>query len=188
MPELHLDGYIDRKTLILGDVNTGKTTLTRRVLEALCRRGLGGRIAVVDMAPEIPKGLAEGKGIPGVGGKLTPPGGQGVLYLGGRLEPPRLGSKNEAEALKKACENRRIIDGLFRELQPREILLVNDASIYLQAGSAEDLIPWFERADTVVANGYWGHSVGEGVLTEREKVGMEKLKAYFERRGRVLIL
>ena len=35
MPEIHLEDYLSRKTLILGDVNTGKTTLTKKVLEAL---------------------------------------------------------------------------------------------------------------------------------------------------------
>jgi polynucleotide 5'-kinase involved in rRNA processing len=56
MQGIHPEDYLGQKTLILGDVNTGKTTLTKKVLEALLyRQDLGGRIAIVDMAPEIPK-------------------------------------------------------------------------------------------------------------------------------------
>jgi GTPase SAR1 family protein len=132
--DIHLADYLNRKTLILGDVNTGKTTLTRAVLEALCRRDLGGRIAIVDMAPEISEALAREKGLVGVGGKLTPPEGHGSLYLGGHLAPPRLSSKTEDAAMEKARQNRRTIEGLFRRIdwQARDILLVNDVSIYLR--------------------------------------------------------
>jgi hypothetical protein len=191
MPGIHLEDHLDRKTLILGDVNTGKTTLTRKVLEALLRRpDLNGRIAIVDMAPEIPAELAKEKGLIGVGGKLLPPEGHDILYLGGRLEPPRLSSKTEEEAIEKAWQNQRIIEGLFCELdlQARYILLVNDVSIYLQAGTAESLIRWIDRAATVIANGYWGERLGGGALTERERDETTKLKTYFERTGRVLIL
>lgn len=191
MPGIHLEDYLDRKTLILGDVNTGKTTLTKKVLEALlCRPDLGGRIAIVDMAPDIPEKLAKEKGLVGVGGKLMPPEGHDILYLGGRLEPPRLSSKTEGEAIEKARKNRQVIEGLFckLDLQLRDILIVNDVSIYLQAGTAEELIRRLDRAATVVANGYWGERLGGGALTERERAETEKLKTYYERKGRVLIL
>jgi hypothetical protein len=180
---------LHKKILILGDVNTGKTTLTRRILEDLCRKGLGGRIAVVDMAPEIPEELARAKGLPGAGGKLIPPEGAGVLYLGGRLDPPRLSSKTEEEAREKAGRNRRIIGGFFRRLGwAREILLINDLTLYLQAGRAETLFGWMNRAGTVVANGYFGERLGGGALTAHEKAETEKLRAFFEREGRALIL
>ena len=190
MPEIHLEDYLSRKTLILGDVNTGKTTLTKKVLEALCRRNLGGRIAIVDMAPEIPEKLAREKGLPGVGGKLTPPEGHDILYLGGHFEPPRLSSKTEEEAMGKARQNRRMSEGLFRKFdgQSRDILFVNDVSIYLQAGTTENLTRWLDQAATVVANGYWGERLRGGALTERERTETAKLKTYFERKGRVLIL
>ena len=191
MPGIHLEDYLSRKTLILGDVNTGKTTLTREVMAALLSRpDLGGRIAVVDMAPEIPEKLAKEKGLVGVGGKLMPPEGHDILYLGSRFEPPRLSSKTEEEAMEKARQNRRISEGLFRklDLQSRDILLVNDASMYLQAGTAENLTRWLDQAVTVIANGYWGKKLGGGTLTERERTETAKLKAYFERKGRVLIL
>jgi len=190
MQEIHIADYLCRKTLILGDVNTGKTTLSQEVLEGLCRRNLGARIAIVDMAPEVPEKLATEKGLVGVGGKLTPPEGCDILYLGGRFEPPRLSSKTEAEASEKARENQRLVEGLFRKsnLHSRDILFVNDFSIYLQAGTTEKLTHWLERSATVIANGYWGKRLGGGILTERERAETEKLKANFEGQGRVLIL
>ncbi|MEK6534723.1 MAG: hypothetical protein AAB299_01530 [Thermodesulfobacteriota bacterium] len=190
MPDIHPEDYLSRKTLILGDVNTGKTTLTKKVLEALCCRDLGGRIAIVDMAPEVPEKLAKEKGLPGVGGKLMPPEKHNILYLGGHFEPPRLSSKTEEEAMEKAQQNRRIIEGLFRKLnlQLRDILLVNDVSIYLQAGTTDNLTRWLDQAATVIANGYWGERLGGGTLTERERTETAKLKTYFEQKGRVLIL
>ena len=190
MPDIHPEDYLSRKTLILGDVNTGKTTLTKKVLEALCCRDLGGRIAILDMAPEVPEKLAKEKGLPGVGGKLMPPEKHNILYLGGHFEPPRLSSKTEEEAMEKAQQNRRIIEGLFRKLnlQLRDILLVNDVSIYLQAGTTDNLTRWLDQAATVIANGYWGERLGGGTLTERERTETAKLKTYFEQKGRVLIL
>ncbi|MFZ4440788.1 MAG: hypothetical protein ACOYOS_20415 [Syntrophales bacterium] len=191
MPGNQLEDHLDRKTLILGDVNTGKTTLTKKVLEALlCRPDHGERIAIVDMAPDIPAKLAKEKGLIGVGGKLMPPEGHNILYLCGHLEPPRLSSKTEGEAIEKARKNRQIIEDLLRklDLEVRDILLVNDVSIYLQAGTAKSLIGWLDQAATVIANGYWGERLGGGTLTERERAETAKLKTYFEQKGRVLIL
>ena len=92
--------------------------------------------------------------------------------------------------MEKARQNRRLSEGLFRKIdgQSRDILLVNDVSIYLQAGTAENLTRWLDQAATVVANGYWGERLGGGTLTERERTETAKLKTYFEQKGRVLIL
>jgi len=181
---------MDRKTLILGDINTGKTTLTGNILGELCSRGLGGRIAVVDLAPEIPGQAAAEKGLPGAGGKLIPPDGCNVLYLTGHFAAPRLTSKTEEEALEKARRNQRKILRLLRGLKAsaRDILLFNDTSMALQAGTAKTLINAMVRATTVVANGYWGERLGGGKLTSREKARMARLKAWFEKEGRVIIL
>lgn len=190
MRKLHGEDWLNRKTLILGDINTGKTTMSRKVLEAFCRMGLGERIAVLDLAPEVPAKLQGTEGIAGVGGKLVPPEGHSVLYLGGSFAPPRLSSKTEEEALGKARQNLLAIDGLLRRIDcgARDILFINDASMYLQAGKAEDLIRRLEPAATAVVNAYWGERLGGGKLSGREKVEMAKLKSYFEEKGVVLIL
>jgi len=90
MQGIHLEDYLSRKTLILGDVNTGKTNADEGGTggTACAVPDLGARIAIVDMAPEIPEKLAREKGLPGVGGKLTPPEGRDILYLAAILSRP----------------------------------------------------------------------------------------------------
>ena len=92
--------------------------------------------------------------------------------------------------MQKARRNRREIEGLLRRLdsEPREILFINDVSLYLQAGGADALIPRIERAGTVVANGYWGEKLGGGLLSGWERSEMHRLKDHFDRIGRTLIL
>ena len=190
MEQIHGEDCFGKKVLILGDVNTGKTTLCRSILEDFCRLGLGRKIAIVDLAPHIPEELGSEKGLAGVGGSLTPPAGCGVMYMADRLDAPRLSSSSEAEAMAKARANREIIGELFccMDAEGREILFVNDVTMYLQAGTAEDLIARFGLADTLVVNGYLGESLGGGELTIRERAETDKIRAWFERTGTVLTL
>ena len=174
-----------KKIIIAGDVNTGKTTLTMTLLHALCAGGLSGRIAVIDMAPDIPPEVAAGRGLKGVGGKLAPLP-EGVSYLAADIRAPRLISRTEAEALGVAQENRVKIDGLFDAygVAGRDILFINDLSIYLQAGRAEDLLRRIETASTVVANGYYGSALGSGALSAHEAEEMVKVMTAFDVRLR----
>lgn len=182
--------WLGRKLLIVGDVNTGKTTLTRRILEDFCARGLGSRIVVLDLAPHISLELAAARGLRGVGGHLDAPADGGALTLREELEPPRLSSATEAEAMGKATRNRELVDAAWQRagLRGRDILIANDISMYLQAGSADALIARFEAAHTAVANGYFGHRLGGGELTRRERSEMERLREWFERAGEVTVL
>ncbi len=191
MREFHPEDFLARKTLVLGEINSGKTTFTRSLLEAFCVRGLGNLIAVVDMAPEIqPRKPESEEVLAGVGGKLEPPGGHGVLYLSGRFDPPRLSSKTDDEAMEKARRNRAGIEALLRELdrEPRDIVFINDVSMYVQAGSAADLIRRLDAAAAAVVNGYWGVGLGTGKISAHERSEMERLRSWFERHGQVLIL
>jgi len=185
--EINISEFLGKRTLILGDVNTGKTTLTQRILEAMCGQGLGPQMVIIDMAPQISKAITREKNLPGIGGMLRPPAGGDVIYLRENLVPPRLSSKSEAEAQEKAVQNARKIEVLFwkyHELQ-RDILFMNDISLYLQAGRAVQLVRWMEKAGTVVANGYFGEKLGSGTLSRRERDEMESLQSFF---GRVLRL
>lgn len=179
---------VGRKVLIVGDVNTGKTTLARRILQEFCARGLGPRIAVLDLAPHIPPELAGQRGLRGVGGHLAAPADAGVLTLREQLTPPRLSSSSDAEAQDKAAANKRLVDAAWPRLEPatRDILFLNDVSMYLQAGTAAELIARLEPANTVIANGYWGERLGAGALSARERTQMQALRDWFERVGTVL--
>lgn len=172
---------LGKRILITGDVNTGKTTLTRNILESLCRVGAASRIVIVDMAPEVPEEVALEKGVQGVGGELIPIGWDEIVYLSTKIKPPRLSSKTEEEALSVAEENRASIDDLFRVFQQtgRDILFLNDVSMCLQMGSTRNLLEWIRPASTVVANGYYGCTLGTGVLSMREAAEMELLMRAF---------
>ncbi len=176
---------LGKRTIIAGDVNTGKTTLTRTLLDALCAGGLARRIAVIDMAPEIPPEIVAARGLKGVGGKLAPLP-EGVSCLSADIRAPRLTSRTDAEAILAAQENRAKIDRLFETYggAGRDILIINDLSIYLQAGRAEQLVRRMAPASTVVANGYYGSALGGGALSRHEAEEMGKVMAAFDVRVR----
>ena len=184
-------GCLGKRILVIGDVNTGKTTLCKRLLSELCQQGFGARIALIDMAPTISHELALKRGIVGVGGELRAPEGSGVLDLRAHLEPPRLSSGSESEALEKAAHNAQLIDALLRRLEPqRDILFINDVTLFLQARSAASLIEsaGFDRRTTLVVNGYRGERLGGGALTRHETEEMSELEKAFAEQGEVVRL
>lgn len=176
------DHYLGKRTLIVGDVNTGKTTLTREILHAMCERGWGRKILVLDLAPRIPTGLALKAGLEGVGGRLLVPEGSHALYLRPKVVPPRLSAKTQKEALALAEGNRRAIEEAMGKAarRQREILFLNDLSLYLQAGSALKLSDFLDGFSTVVANGYMGERLGGGEISTREISEMEALLPSFD--------
>jgi GTPase SAR1 family protein len=182
---------LGRRILVIGDVNTGKTTLCKRWLHELCQQGLDTRIALLDLAPTIPPELALKRGIVGAGGELRAPEGSGVLDLRAHLEPPRLSSSSESEALEKAARNAQLIEALISRLEPqRDILFINDVTLFLQARSAASLIEsaGFDRRATLVVNGYRGERLGGGALTRHETAEMSELEKAFAERGEVVML
>ena len=182
---------LGKRILVIGDVNTGKTTLCQRWLSELCRQGLGTRIALIDMAPTISRELALKRGIIGAGGELRAPAESGVLDLRAHLEPPRLSSSTESEALEKAERNAQLIEALISRLEPvRDILFINDVTLFLQARSAASLIEavGFDRRTTLVVNGYRGERLGGGALTRHETAEMGELEKAFANPGKVVTL
>ena len=188
------DDPLGKKLLVMGDINAGKTTLCRQWLARLCAQGLGARIVVLDLAPDIPPALAQARGLAGAGGYLLPPPDSDVLDLRTHLHAPRLSSATEAEAEEKAAENARAIEALFDQLPPsgsgRDVLFINDVTLYLQAGFAADLLGNLGKADftTLVVNGYWGQRLGDSALSRREREQTRRLREHFANHGQVLDL
>ena len=189
---LQMNDPIGKKLLVMGDVNVGKTTRSRQWLQSLCEQGLGPRIVVLDLAAHIPPAMAQARGLAGAGGYLVPPPNCGALDLRTHLDAPRLSSATEAEAEAKAARNARAIDALLAQLPPpgsgRDVLFVNDVTLYLQAGQASDLLAHLGRADfgTVLVNGYWGQRLGDSALSRRERTQTEALRTWFATHGQVL--
>ena len=172
-----LNAYINKRTLIIGEVNTGKTAYLGSILSRFLEDGQTG-LTIIDMAPETAKGI---------GGKMSHGEIRSTRYFTTQIMAPRLmgGSQEEVEALAK--RNALLIDNIFSQYlkNPSKVLLINDVSIYLQSGDLDKLLLFLKSTPTVIMNGYFGYSLGGGKLGKRERENMKSLQ---ERCDRVISL
>ena len=161
------ESYLNCRTLIIGDVNSGKTRLTQAIMQSLVQVGHGPEIVVLDLAPETTKGI---------GGKMTPQS-KDILLLTCPILPPRLTGKNENEIQRLAEQNAQRIDPLIDRAiaAKRTILIINDASLYLQAGSLKRFIAMIKTSPTVIINAYYGNSFKPAPFTNTEQKNVESL-------------
>ena len=173
--------FLGKWTLILGEVNTGKTTLTGDILNKISPLITPARLAVIDLAPVIPPEITTRIESRGIGGRLNRPELEKALYLTSHIDPPRLSTDTEEAALAVAERNRIKIETMLQifSKSERDVLFINDVSLYLQAGSAQVLIRCLNGVDTLVANGYFGKRLGQGVLSQREHQEMKVFMASF---------
>mgnify|MGYP001106950002 CR=1 FL=1 len=171
---------LGRKVLILGDVRTGKTKITAKLLNEALRAGHESEITVIDLAPAATK--VRGRKI---GGRLfelmaLP---KELRYLApAEVETPRLSASSSSQLLALARANHEAVTPLLRQflaaLSP--ILFVNDISIYFHSGTPDLMFEAAERAETFVGNGYYGEYFafdhGTGV-SERERKLMDLFAA-----------
>ena len=160
--------YDGRRTLIVGDVNSGKTRLTEEILAAWIAQGRSPDIAVLDLAPQTRHGI---------GGRLTLPQGFEGAYQAPAITPPRLSAKTAEEAEKLARANAEAIDPFLwdPQLASHTILIINDATLYLQAGDYDRFIQVVRSAETTLLNAYYGHSFPDYRLSRRERLLTERL-------------
>ncbi len=171
MASAELDQYLGRQTVLAGAVNLGKTTRTTTILKQFLAAGYAQEIAVLDLAPDP---------VRGIGGKLSFVKPPGLLYLTAQLAAPRLIGRDAAEIQGLASANARNIENLFAELerQPRNILFLNDVTLYLQAGSLQRLLGVLQNSSTRIINAYYGDSFADSELTRRERELTEALMAH----------
>jgi len=169
-----IDSFKGKKTLIVGDINTGKTAWTVKILQRCLSAGWGLHITVIDLAPD---------GLGGGGGKMKMPELEGLQYFTGPIVAPRMTATDAGQAQLLAQANARAIDRLFAQFDahPSKILFVNDASLYLQAGVMTRFQAVLEKAETVVVNAYFGNSFPDSALTRREKQMVLKLIQFCDR-------
>jgi len=158
----NINHYMNRRTIIVGDVNSGKTSQTLNILRLFLKAGHAKKIAILDLAPG---------NIQGIGGKMEPPLDEPLLYLTTSILAPRLTGKNEYHILTLAEKNAAAIEKLFTKFcrQKREILFVNDVTLYFQAGDFERFVKILDTTSTIVINAYYGHTFSDSELTRREK-------------------
>lgn len=158
------------RSLIRGEVKTGKTSLLGRLLSLFLAEGFAD-LAVMDFAPETTRG---------VGGKMPlPPQSDELRVYSPFITPPRLSGGSPAEVEKLAQANGAAIDRVLSDYRksPGKALFVNDVSLYLQAREPEILLDALASTPTLVMNGYQGVSLGRDDFSQRESVRMDRLAA-----------
>jgi len=177
-PSKSFADLLGKRTLILGDIRSGKTRLTASLLREAMALGFTTEITIIDMAPKstLVKGLR-------IGGRLFEPSKrpEGVRYLApGRVETPRLTAKSGEELLKLVEENRKRIHPLLKNYisKPTPILFTNDLSLCLQSGDIKTLHDTMQAAGTFIGNGYYGNTLADDFSTgisARERELMDQL-------------
>lgn len=172
-----LDGH---KCLIVGEVNTGKTKLMQTLLcEA---ESLGKAITVIDLAPRERKrigtgnGEEEGEGVM-VGGRLK----TDADYYTTHIDTPRLTGKTIKEVISLAEGNKKRIEALFEKVHLKDVLFINDVSLYLQRGDIARIVSLMESVHTSILNGYFGTSLGEDPFSMEERKKMIELQEQCDR-------
>lgn len=160
--------YDGRRTLIIGDVNTGKTRLTEQVLARWVAQGRSPDIVVLDLAPVTRETI---------GGRIHLPAGFQGVVLATTIVPPRLSGRNEEEANILAQVNAGVIERFFQDtrLANDSILVINDVTLYLQAGDYERLWAIIQPIETVLINAYYGDSFPDYGLSRQERRLTERL-------------
>ncbi len=170
-----MEEFLGKKTLLVGEVGTGKTLFLVEFLKFLVENGYSDEVTIIDMAPVR---------IHGVGGSISEYTDL-VLYVrylkSEKVWAPRLMGRNKEEVLRFAEENRRNIEPLITMYlsNPTRILLVNDLTIYLHAGEVSRIMELIDVAETFMATAYEGVKLeddkGSGI-TEKERRSLSILK------------
>ncbi|TFG20806.1 MAG: hypothetical protein EU530_01975 [Promethearchaeota archaeon] len=181
----------NKKILIFGDSNVGKTHLTSQFLSYLRDTSSLKKIYVVEMGPE--RFQVDNYS---VGGRLIDydPSYQhdpSVLYYNYPITPPRSASKNDAEVYKNCLKNYKIIhdefttviDTLVNSSNNDSALIINDFSIYMHLGSHIPFLKLLKSSHTVFVNAYFGQKLAEDYgsnISWRERVLVKLLIRRFD--------
>ncbi len=187
-PSCTPEQLIGLRTVITGEVNTGKTTLTGSWGDAAWKCLDAPFVAVLDMAPTMPPELCGRIRNKGIGGFVDFSSFTPDLLFRGEIHPPRLLGTSPDHILALARENRKRIETWLAAVLARDqvdLLIINDMSIYLQTGKVEKLTAVIHHARTVIANGYQGTTLGADALSQAETIAMEKMARIFQHQVRL---
>jgi archaellum biogenesis ATPase FlaH len=166
------------KVIILGEVGTGKSSLTLKLIRQAIELSKVGEITIIDMAPST--ATLEGRR---VGGRLVEMSDlvRQVVYLAPtEIKAPRLSAHSSEELIQIVSRNKQLIDSAIRAYRkkPTPILFINDLSIYLQSGDISSILELINLPKTLIANGYYGtsldHDLGTGI-SKLERSMMDRL-------------
>lgn len=155
------------KLLIVGDVRSGKTTLTSKLIDVLAEVCGESKVTVLDFAPDFM----------GVGGKVATSSNVRIIRPEG-LKAPRLMGKDCRTIWELARRNRELTERAIREYlrNPTPILIINDLSIHFHAGDLGIVVEAARNARLFIANSYYGTSLSDNCgLSERERRLVEEM-------------
>ncbi|MFW9882132.1 MAG: hypothetical protein ACFFG0_54400 [Candidatus Thorarchaeota archaeon] len=159
---LNFESFIGHYTLLYGETNTKKTYYTAKFIQYLIESKDFNpkQISILDFAPAL-KFIKNIK----IGGKIKDFYENSTmcnnLDFEGEIIPPRLNARNRKELFENACKNYKKTFELlkFFNINPTEILIINDISIYLHIGNKNLLLDAIEKSKTFFGNSYYGTSI-----------------------------
>ena len=181
MEELDFKNYIGHRTLLYGELNTGKTYNTAKFVQYLLEiKNLNPKdISILDFAPK----LAYFNNLK-IGGRIQDYYENSVkcnnINFKGEIIPPRLNAKNKNEMYSNMCHNFNKIYEIIEiySNNPTPVLIINDISLFLHLGSNKYLINTINKSDTFFGNSYYGSSISSKfskLISIKEKRKVESL-------------
>lgn len=178
---IDLNELIGHKTIIYGEINTGKTKYTAKFIQFLIENIKidPSEISILDFGPNLL--IFKGKRI---GGMIRDFYEHSEICnnikLGGEIIPPRLNAINRDEIYENALHNYRLTSSALKKFNenPTSILIINDISIYLHMGEKKSLLKAIKNCVTFLGNTYYGHSIRSEYDSEfniKERKDVEKL-------------
>lgn len=161
--------YINKKTLIIGPLKSGKTKLLSKILMSFIKAGLSDDIIVLDFSP---------RQIGDVGGLVSNYiNVENILYFAPEnIRAPRFQGKSASDVIKLAEENREVLEGYIDIAikEDKKALFINDITLYLHRGDIDKIIKLLNSKRTAVVTAYYGENFddkGSGInIREREAV------------------
>jgi hypothetical protein len=167
---------IQKMTIILGDISTGKTTTTALLIMDALKSNSPNNITIIELAPR--KTIYKEKII---GGRISDiiklPSGIRLLQPK-KINSPRYSAKNKYELLNLIKENKISIDITLNHYMdnPTPILFINDLSIYLQSGKWKKIFNAMQKAKVSLANAYYGRSLENDLKTGISQIERKTLE------------
>lgn len=169
---------IGKKTMVIGEVSTGKTALAAKLLSDLILDAKPDDITVIDFAPQRQEKI---------GGKLTEfiETDKVKYFTPKTVYTPRFTGKTTQEIKSLAELNAKnmtaYLDSFLKN--KTEILVVNDVTLYLQAGTIDKLLDCVKLSETVLITAYYGSRLSDDKgtgISEREKQAVDTLLSFMD--------